>query len=189
MMDSGTAGQLLGRVRARGLLWVAAHTALYAWDKVFDFVLYPLAQLELGVAGGTVAMMVASLLVCLFLLILYDRLAEVGFRDLLGFELLKELGAGIRHSRLARRTSLAQGRPARIVAAVIFFLYLSLWFDPMTCTIFMRPADHHRMSFGYWALFGASILVSNVAWAALVYAGIETIQGLLGMLMLGSTQL
>src|SRR3954471_24105680 len=117
MMHSGTAGQLLGRVRARGLLWVVAHTTLYAWDKAFDFVLYPLAQLELGVAGGTVAMMGASLFVCLLLLILYDRLAAVGFRDLLGFESLKEFGAGVRLPRLAPGTSVVRGRWARIAAA------------------------------------------------------------------------
>ena len=71
------------------------------------------------------------------------------------------------------RRPLQSGRWTRTVGAVILFFYLSLWFDPMTCTIFMPPADHHRMSLGYWTLFGASVLVSNLAWALLVFTGLE----------------
>jgi hypothetical protein len=188
MTDSGTAGRLIARVRARGPLWLGAHAALYAWDKAFDFGLYPLAQLQLGVIAGTGAMMVASLAVCVMLLLLYDRLATAGFRDLLGFESLKEIGAGVRHSMLAQRMAIATGRPARIASAALLFFYLSIWFDPMTCMIFMRPADHHRMSLQYWALFGASVFVSNAAWATLVYAGVETAQDLLGVLAVWSSQ-
>ena len=188
MTDSGTAGRIVARVRARGPLWLGAHAALYAWDKAFDFVLYPLAQFKIGVLGGTAAMTAASLVVCLVLLILYDRLAAAGLRDLLGFELLKEVSAEVRRSWLAHPLPLASGRPARTAAAAVLFLYLSLWFDPMTCTIFMRPADHHRMSFGYWTLFGASVLVSNLAWALLVFTGMETADALLGAIAPWSSQ-
>ena len=80
-------------MRARGPYWLSAHAALYAWDKTFDFVLYPLALSGLGLLGGTAAMMLASLVVCLVLLLLYDGLAATGWRDLLGFELMKEVGA------------------------------------------------------------------------------------------------
>jgi hypothetical protein len=188
MTDSGTAGRILARVRARGVWWLGGHAALYAWDKTFDFCLYPLAQLELGVVSGTVAMSAASLAVCVTLLLLYDRLATVGVRDLLGFEAVKEIGAEVRLSWLARHTAIASGRRARITARALLFLYLSVWFDPMTCTIFMRPADHHRMSLRYWALFGASVVISNAAWAILVYAGTDTIQDLLEILAVWTTQ-
>ena len=86
MTNTETAGRILARVRARGPFWLGAHAALYAWDKAFDFVLYPLALSRLGLLGGTAAMMLASLVVCLVLLVLYDRLAATGWRDLLGFE-------------------------------------------------------------------------------------------------------
>ena len=188
MTDTETAGRILARVRARGPFWLGAHAALYAWDKAFDFVLYPLGLSRLGLLGGTAAMMLASFVVCLILLVLYDRLAATGWRDLLGFESMKEFSAELHNSWLARARPLQSGRWTRTVGAVILFFYLSLWFDPMTCTIFMRPADHHRMSLGYWTLFGASVLVSNLAWALLVFTGLETVGALLGAIAPWSTQ-
>lgn len=167
---------VLQRIRAKGVIWIAAHSALYAWDKVFDFVFYPLAVIELGLVAGTAVMMAASFAICLVLLLLYDRLAHAGFRDLLCFESIKEAATAVRRSRFVERASLANGAASRGAARAASFLYLSLWFDPMTCTIFMRPAECYSMSPRLWAIFFASVVVSNLCWAAFVYLGVESMR-------------
>lgn len=170
----GAGNQVIARLRERGMVWAGAHATLYLWDKFFDFVLYPLAIIELGLVWGTAAMMAASLVICVVLLRLYDNLGSTRFRDLLGFESLKEAAATVRQSRLGRWGEGARGSAARLAGKAGLFLYLSLWHDPMTCTIFMRPADQYRMTAPYWALFGLSVFIGNAIWGLLVYAGVET---------------
>lgn len=134
--------------------------------------------MKFGPLFGTALMMIASLVVCLLLLMLYDRLGRARFRDVLGFETLKEVSEGLLRSRLAQFASIAGASAIRIAAKVGLFLYLSVWFDPMTCTIFMRGFGVYRMSRTHWLLFGGSVLVSNLVWAALVYVGVESVRGL-----------
>ena len=183
VFQSEAASRVLSRIRARGPVWAAAHVILYMWDKFFDFVLYPLAIIEYGLLWGTGVMMAASLLICLALLQLYDRLADTRFRDLLGFESLKEATLAASRSGPAARLRLAESRGARWTAQTGLFLYLSLWFDPMTCTIFMRPADHYRMTPRYWTLFALSVFIGNALWGLLVYFGVESVQALLGIIV------
>ena len=180
--ETETDSRIWTRVLARGPLWAAAHLSLYAVDKLFDFILYPLAIIQYGLLWGTGIMMPASFLICVALLQLYDRLSETRFRDLLGFESLKEATAAASESRFAQRLRLANSTLSRLIAKTSLFLYLSLWFDPMTCTIFMRPADHYRMTPGYWTLFAISVFIGNAIWGLLVYFGIESVQVLLGMI-------
>ncbi len=156
--------------------------ALLTWDKAFDFLLYPAAIMTFGPLFGTALMMIASLVVCLILLMLYDRLGRGRFRDVLGFESLKEAGEGLLRSRLAQLASFAGASALRTAAKVGLFLCQSVWFGPMTCTIFMRSVGVYRMSRADWLLFGGSVLVSNLVWAALVYVGVESVRGLLGAL-------
>lgn len=170
---------MIARLRKRGLVWVGAHTTLYLWDKFFDFVLYPLAIIELGLLWGTATMMTASLVICVILLVLYDRLGSTRFRDVLGFESLKEAATAVRQTRFGRWSEGTKGRAARLAGKVGLFLYLSLWFDPMTCVIFMRPTDQYHMAPAYWLVFGLSVFLGNAIWGALVYAGVETIAELL----------
>lgn len=177
-VESEAGSRIWTRVRARGPLWAAAHLSLYLWDKLFDFVLYPLAIIQHGLLWGTALMMSASLVICVALIALYDRLSSTRFRDLLGFESIKEAAAAAGQSRLASRLRLADTWFSRLVARGMLFLYLTVWFDPMTCTIFMRPADHYEMSPRYWSVFALSVLISNGYWAALVYFGVESVQAL-----------
>ena len=179
LQNMGSGAQIIARIRERGLLWASAHAVLYVWDKFFDFILYPLAIIKFGLIWGTAAMMAASLLICVVLLQLYDNLGSTRFRDLLGFESIKQAAGAVRQSRLGQLNALAKGTVGRLWGKVGLFLYLTLWFDPMTCTIFMRPAGQYRMTAGYWALFGLSVFIGNAVWGLLVYAGVETIGELL----------
>jgi hypothetical protein len=77
----GVGNQVIARLRERGIVWAGAHATLYLWDKFFDFVLYPLAIIELGLLRGTATMMAASLVNCFILLLLYDRLSSTRLRD------------------------------------------------------------------------------------------------------------
>jgi hypothetical protein len=178
----GTGSQVIARVREKGMLWAGAHTFFFVWDKTFDFVLYPLAIINLGLLWGTAAMMVASFLICLVLLLLYDRLGSTSFRDALGFESIKEAASAANGTWLSRWANSATGKVARIASKVGLFLYLSLWFDPMTCTIFMRPADRYQMTRAYWLIFGLSVFVGNAVWGLLIYTGVETFGALIGAL-------
>ncbi|MBW6496284.1 MAG: hypothetical protein K0B16_17365 [Burkholderiaceae bacterium] len=180
--ESETGNGMWARVRRRGPVWASAHVSLYLWDKLFDFVLYPFAIIQYGLLWGTAVMMSASLLICVGLIYLYDRLSGTRFRDLLGFESLKEAAAAVGKSRLASRLRMADSRLSQLLARSGLFLYLTVWFDPMTCTIFMRPADHYRMSPRYWSIFALSVLISNGYWALLVYFGVESVQALFGMI-------
>jgi hypothetical protein len=182
-VETSTDNGIWTRLRARGPLWAAAHLSLYALDKLFDFILYPLAIIEYRLVLGTAVMMSASLLICVVLLQLYDRLSVTRFRDLLGFESLKQATAAAGESRFAQRLRLANSTISRLIAKTSLFLYLTVWFDPMTCTIFMRPADHYRMTPRYWTLFAISVFIGNATWGLLVYFGVESVQALLGILV------
>jgi hypothetical protein len=142
-----------------------------------------LAIIEFGLLWGTAVMMTASLIICVALLQLYDNLGSTRFRDMLGFESVKQATAAVRQSRFGLLGAGAKGTAARMAGQIGLFLYLSLWFDPMTCTIFMRPADQYRMTTGYWTLFGLSVFIGNAVWGLLVYAGVETIGELLEHLL------
>jgi len=92
--------RLISQVRERGPVWVSAHLALYCWDKVFGFILYPLAIINFDLLWGTAVMMAASLVICVALLTAYDRLGDTRFRDLLGFETVKDVAAAMGQTRV-----------------------------------------------------------------------------------------
>lgn len=58
---------------------------------------------------------------------------------------------------------------------VVLFFHLSVFFDPMTTIILMRPINHFRMGFKEWQIFLASVVISCSAWALLVWLGAESI--------------
>lgn len=175
---AGALRHAAARIRAQGLIWATAHTLMLAWDRFFDFILYPLAIVNLGLAWGTTVMMTASLVLCAGLIILYDRLSDTRFRDLLGFETLKEATIAISRTSIARRATPTQGSKAFLGAKISLFFYLSVWFDPMTCTIFMRPTSCYEMTPKFWGIFAMSTIVSNGCWAILMYLGIESVQAI-----------
>ena len=176
----GSGNQVIIRLRVRGMVWAGAHVTLVALDKLFDFGLFPLAIIKLGPLWGTATMMAISLVNCVILILLYDRLSSTRFRDALGLESIKEAAATAHNSWLARRAKAGNGRGTLVIAKVGLFLYLSICFDPMTCVIFMRPTDHYRMTPSYWVVFGLSVFIGNALWGMLIYTGVETIGALLG---------
>lgn len=56
------------------------------------------------------------------------------------------------------------------------FLYTSLWHDPMTCLILMRPTRTYGMGKKEWGVFLASVVIGNVGWGALIAVGMRLIQ-------------
>ena len=178
-VNMGAGNQVIARLRERGMVWAGAHAMLFVLDKFFDFVLFPLAIIGLGLLWGTATMMAVSLVNCVILILLYDRLSSTRFRDALGLESIKEAATAAHDSWLARWTKTGGGHGTRLVAKVGLFLYLSIWFDPMTCVIFMRPAGQYLMTPAYWTVFGLSVVISNAIWGLLVYTGVETVSALL----------
>ena len=153
----------------RGLTWVSGHGVLWVADHIFDYVLYPLAIVTLGLAWGTVAMMTASLVICVVLLKFYN---EVG-RDLLGFESLKTAG-GKASDWLRRKLPFLPQSLFRIV----LFLYTSIRHDPFTCIVLMRPQHNFTMSRSDIWTFLASVAVGNICWALVVWLGIHSVEQL-----------
>lgn len=179
---------LIDTIKSRGLLWLAAHGSLWLFDKFFDFVLYPAAIITYGPLAGTAVMMAASFSICWGLICLYDWVSNHVVRDALGFETIKEAG-GEFQKWVSTKWPLRNWNlvPGRLGFRTLAFLYLSLWHDPMTCLILMRPKDTHVMGRREWLLFLGSVFASNAAWGLMVWAGVETIEALLPALWSGIT--
>lgn len=65
------------------------------------------------------------------------------------------------------------------IRPTIVFFYLSLVFDPMTCTVMMRPKGTHTMGGRDWTIFFLSVVVGNVVWGLMVWTGVETLEALM----------
>lgn len=159
---------LVYTVRTRGPVWATVHTSLWIFDKFFEYVLYPYAILSLGLVFGTTVMMFLSFLTCWGFITLYDKVGNMGLRDALGFETIKEIAEGTRKHLKIRQNGI-RGSISRCIA----FLYLSIWHDPMTALILMRPKDTYKMGAREWRLFLVSVALSNVSWAFIIFGGIE----------------
>lgn len=171
--------QLIETIRSRGPLWLAAHGSLWLFDKVFEFVFYPAAIISFGPIKGIGIMMIASFLVCWGLIYLYDWLSNNVVRDALGFETIKE-AAGEIQEWASKKWPFRNWEmvPGGTGFAVFSFLYLSLWHDPMTCLILMRPKDKYTMGKREWSLFLVSVFLSNAAWGLMVWLGVETVEAI-----------
>lgn len=162
---------LIYAIRTRGPVWVTVHTSLWLFDKFFEYALYPYAILHLGLIYGTAVMMFLSFLICWGLIALYDKVGNMGLRDALGFETIKDVGEATRKRFKVGQTGFV-GKASRFIA----FMYLTLWHDPMTTLILMRPKDSYHMTGREWKLFLASVAISNISWAFIVFGGIELVQ-------------
>jgi hypothetical protein len=173
---------LLHAIKTRGPLWVTVHSLLYIFDRYVELVLYPRAIGSYGLAEGIGVMIVFSLVVCWALLLFYDwvstidvsnienkwlRILVIAASDALGFESLKETGVAF-GEKLNKLLPRAWEPVRKYLATPAFFLGTSLCFDGMTCTILMRPARQHHMTFGYWMLFTASVILSCLGWGLIV---------------------
>lgn len=162
-------------IRRRGPVWVVAHTSLWLFDRFFEFVLYPVAIIELGLLLGTATMMVLSFFICLLLIWIYDTVSLRWVRDVLGFETLKEVGREARERAGRWLGSRNPGDRGLRTYRLFLFTYLSVVFDPMTCLVLLRPAGLHRMGAAEWRVFLGSVLVSNAVWGVIVWLGVEAV--------------
>ncbi|MBP6868849.1 MAG: hypothetical protein KBC16_01940 [Candidatus Pacebacteria bacterium] len=162
---------LINTIKTRGPLWVTVHTSLWLFDKFFEYALYPYAILHLGLVLGTSVMMFLSFLICWGLIGLYDTVGNRGMRDALGFETIKDVGEATR-----KRFRIGSNGVVGGISRFFAFIYLTLWHDPMTTLILMRPKDSYQMKGEEWRTFLASVVLSNISWAFFVFGGIELAQ-------------
>ncbi len=133
-------------------------------DNAFDYLLYPFVVWKLGPWRGGMLMAFLSLLFCLVLLRLYDRLQ----RDWLGIEFAKaqRLYTGPKWWRKAIAWLLARGDGTA-------FVVLSLRYDPFITTAYLRHGAYNGMNARDWRIFFGSWLVANAAWIAVCYGGVS----------------
>ena len=147
------------------------HIVFHSSDYAFDYVLYPFVIYKLGFSIGFVVMALFSAAICLFMLFLYDWLKK----DWLGIEAVKEIVEEF-FSELKQEARKSWRMRGKKFLYWIFhrnkvgqFLFLSLHFDPLITTIYMREGHHEYKGFSLrdWKIFWGSVLVSNFWWSAL----------------------
>lgn len=138
-----------------------------AFDYAFDYALYPFVIWKLGPWAGGAIMALASLVFCLLLLRLYDRLC----RDWLGLEFVKGLRhyAGPSRGRRVLAWLVARGDGAA-------FLVLSVKYDPFITTAYLRREAYSGMTRRDRVIFLGSWLVSNGLWIAVCYGGVSLLR-------------
>ncbi len=141
----------------------------HALEYAFDCALYPFAIWKLGLWRGGALMAVLSLLSCLLLLWLYDKLK----RDWFGIELAKELRLYSGPSRWKRAMARLLGR-----GDAVAFIVLSLRFDPFITTAYIRHGAYNGLARRDWKIFLGSVALSNAAWALVCFGGVEAVRRL-----------
>lgn len=128
-----------------------------ALDYGFDYVLYPATLLNLGYWWGGIAMTLASVVLNIGFIRLYDWTHE----DLLMIERLKDLRSnalGSEHGSIISKIL----RGSNVVA----FFVLSLIEDPAVATLYVRRGSHqyNSLSRSDWLVFSGSTVLANLAW-------------------------
>lgn len=128
-----------------------------ALDYGFDYVLYPAVLLYLGYWWGGVAMTLASIMLNISIIMLYDW----NQRDLLMIERLKDL----------RSKTLGSGRSSLLLKSVrysnvVAFFILSVIEDPAIVTLYLRRGvyQYNGLSRSDWTIFVGSTAVANLSW-------------------------
>lgn len=168
---------------------VVGHIVFHFSDYGFDYVLYPFVIYKYGpLLGGTFMALLATF-ICLAIAYVYDFLEK----DWLGVETAKELVENFfkeeeemaKKSWRRRRRSLKK-KGKRILYWIFQknklgqFLFLSIHFDPLITTIYMRPGYHMYNGFSRrdWKIFWGSTIVSNAWWTGVAFTAISMIKGL-----------
>lgn len=126
-------------------------------DYGFDYVLYPAALLYLGYWWGGITMTLASVILNIGLIKIYDWTR----RDLLMIERLKDLHSKTLGSRQGSFLSkVLQG------SNIVAFFVLSIVEDPAIVTLYLRRGSHHYNSLSQsdWLVFVGSTVVANLSW-------------------------
>lgn len=126
-------------------------------DYGFDYALYPAALLYLGYWWGGVAMTLASIMLNIGIIRLYDW----NQRDLLMIERLKDL----RSKTLESGQGSILSKFVRCSNIVAFFV-LSVIEDPAIVTLYLRRGSYqyNSLSRSDWLIFVGSTAVANLSW-------------------------
>ena len=142
-------------------------------DYAFDYALYPFVIFRWGPIVGGLCMTLLSLLTCLLLIWIYDRIG----RDWLGIETIKGLKnyAGAAHWRrwLAQVMKMSDG---------VAFVVLSLKYDPFITTAYLRHGAFNGMKRRDWTIFLSSGLLANLWWIAVCFGGVTALSHLIKLL-------
>ena len=156
------------------------HIIFHTFDYGFDYVLYPFVIYKLGYSEGFVVMALLSAAVCLFITWVYDWLKK----DWLGIEAVKEIVEEF-FAELKEEAQMSWRLRGKKFLSWIFhkntagqFLFLSLHFDPLITTIYMRKGHHSYNGFNKrdWGIFWGSVAVSNLWWSFLAIIVVEAIK-------------
>jgi uncharacterized protein (TIGR02001 family) len=158
-------GWLLDNKERVGIIAIG-HTAKRVEEVLFDWLLYASVIATCttiwgpvwGSLAGFVIMAPLSALVCLA----YIRFYDWAKKDWLGFELLKKsTNDGLRGGRLSRLVQ----RITQLGNVPAFFV-LSVYGDPFMVTVYLRRGAelYNGLRRRDWAIFWASVLVSNSYW-------------------------
>lgn len=145
-------------------------TGFLTWnviDHAFDYALYPFVIWKLGPWLSGAIMTLLSLVFCLFLLRLYDRLG----RDWLGLEFIKNLRHYDGTSRWRRGLAWLVSRGDGVA-----FVILSVKYDPFITTAYLRHDAYNGMNKRDWMIFLGSWIVANGLWIAICTGGIEMVR-------------
>jgi hypothetical protein len=171
VQKAGRSGDGIGtaRITNRLCVLVAGYTGNQLQVWLFDYVLYPFVIWRAGLGWGLLIMAVLSFLLCWSMLRFYDWSGQ----DWLGIEAVKRL-------RESRDSTGWRGRLGRLLrrSDLLAFVVLSLRFDPLITTLYLRPAERafRGLSGSDWRLFVASVALSNVYWSLVAYGGIELVR-------------
>lgn len=146
------------------------HLAFHTFDYAFDYILYPFVIYKLGFSYGFIVMALLSAAVCLAISALYDWLKK----DWLGIEGVKEIVEEFfkELEDEAKRSWRIRGK--KLLSWIFHrnkvgqFVFLSLHFDPLITTVYMRKGHHNYNGFNArdWGIFWGSVLVSNFWWSS-----------------------
>lgn len=173
---------------------LVGHTCLKAVSWLFDNPLYLFMIYRFGPAKGGLIMTTLSMLVCLGLLLVYERMKV----DWLGVSVLEEvkergepwvkrLYTSLQPGNPWRRTLVVVVRilafiPAKIFLAVLWalkkgdgfaFVALSFYEDPFVTTAFLRHGRFDGLCRRDWLVFTGSVVVSNGFWILRSFAVVE----------------
>jgi len=156
------------------------HIVFHSTDYAFDYVLYPFVIYKLGPLNGGVVMAVLAIAITLSILYIYDFLEK----DWLGIETVKELVENFfkEEEVVARKSWKMKGK--RLLYWVFHrnkigqFLFLSIHFDPLITTIYMRPGYHlyNGLRKRDWKIFLGSTIVSNAWWTGVAFTAISVVK-------------
>jgi len=156
------------------------HLVFHSFDYGFDYVLYPFVIYKYGPGFGFVIMALLSAAVCLFIAYIYDLLEK----DWLGIETVKELVENFFKEEEEQVRKGLRSKLKKFVSRIFHknkvgqFIFLSIQFDPLITTIYMRRGYHLYNGFSKrdWKIFWGSVLVSNTYWTAIAFGVVSVLR-------------